>query len=186
MNFKRTWLGIPAILLSGCFQSSLHGPVTEATVTVSPLNEPDNILLSDRSGNIDDLKSEIGGKAYGDLGPWLQTLALGFTELGFDPEASELYLITVSGGQDVDANRDLLQDSTRTRIKGTWHAIATGKQLSQGPNNVTPLTEAVYQLLGDQLATLSGKAAQQQLNQLAKEVLSEDMNGVHAGNREPG
>ena len=55
------------------------------------------------------------------------------------------YLVTVTGGEDIDVNDDGILDPVSTPILGSLHAIVSGRQFAQGNWHVTSVTESIYQ-----------------------------------------
>ncbi|RUM67123.1 MAG: hypothetical protein DSZ05_03225 [Sulfurospirillum sp.] len=89
------------------------------------------------------------------------------------------YLVTVSGGEDIDKNDDQVWDDTPAQVKGVLHAIVTKDALQSGDYKVNILTQAIYAYLKSKqnLSQLSDDALAKQLNQYAQQLISADING---------
>lgn len=89
-----------------------------------------------------------------------------------------LYIIVVSGGEDIDADNNGMIDDTPTPMLGTLHAIASKKQLTDTQWQVNALTEIAYQenkfalILGADANTIS-----KNLNRSSTRLLRQDING---------
>jgi hypothetical protein len=59
-------------------------------------------------------------------------------------EDDQLYIVTVSGGQDIDADDDGVVDTSPIQNMGTLHLAATGGRLKAGDFKVTILSDIVY------------------------------------------
>ncbi len=69
-----------------------------------------------------------------------------------DLNDSELYIITVSGGMDIDADDNMVVDSFPTQNLGTLHAIISGSELKMITPKVNILTEVAYQIVKEDIA----------------------------------
>ena len=81
------------------------------------------------------------------------------------------YLVTATGGNDLDVDSNGRIDADPAEVSGRWHAIMTGRQLKDGGYVVSPLTEALYQMVRDELDSLSNNQLRNRLNQLTRELL---------------
>ncbi len=75
------------------------------------------------------------------------------TIAGLDDNA--LYVITVSGGMDIDADDNMEVDDIPTQNLGTLHAILKGSELKATKPKVNILTEVAYQIVKDDIANAS-------------------------------
>jgi|GEM_PF-4787622 len=101
---------------------ALMGPLANASVKVFRSN---------------DLQSSIEENVTSDSG----VFRLSLDKLHDD----EVVLVTVSGGEDIDANDDGIVDDTPLTNMGTLHAFAKVSDLKQGKVHVSLLSEVVYQ-----------------------------------------
>jgi len=62
---------------------------------------------------------------------------------------NELYIFSVSGGSDIDADDDFAIDAVATENRGTIHAVLTGKEIKEVGFKVNILTEIAYQVTKD-------------------------------------
>lgn len=88
-----------------------------------------------------------------------------------------LYLITVSGGQDIDVDNDGVRDSIPTAVQGEFHALLTHIELSEDGWQVTALTESAYQLASSQFESANAEELQKGLDVIAGFLLSDSLNG---------
>jgi len=146
-----------SLLLSGCFHAQLGGSVAGATLTIAPLESPDNIVI----GPIETWDSQpwidvLGQTAWDEYGGFLQMVLMGIAQpntSALDPD--QLYLVTMNGGQDYDPNSELALSDTPAQVQGSWHAIISGKRIKKGNIKVSALTEALYQQNQGVIGTLS-------------------------------
>ncbi|WP_373033615.1 hypothetical protein, partial [Sulfurovum sp.] len=59
---------------------------------------------------------------------------------------NELYIFSVSGGSDIDANDDFAIDAIATENRGTVHAVLTGREIKDVGFKVNIMTEIAYQV----------------------------------------
>jgi hypothetical protein len=92
---------------------------------------------------------------------------------------SGYYLLTVSGGEDIDRNDDLIWDETPTPVSGGLHAIVTKEELQTGHYKVNIFTQVIYDYLAgvENLAQMSDAKLAQRVDALAKELIKRDVNG---------
>jgi hypothetical protein len=191
MNFttlRLCTLLLSSFVLSGCLDVQLNGAVIDAQVIVTPLREPGNIVVSTTTDNEADglalLASSRGETTSETQARWdnlnglWHMLLMGnahFSTSGFDDNT--LYLVTASGGYDVDVDRDLKLDETPTPVQGDWHAIMTGTQLkSPFDARVSIVTEMAYQAVVNEIDQLSDDQLIDSL-QAAAEQLVRDIDG---------
>ncbi|WP_345969134.1 SBBP repeat-containing protein [Sulfurimonas sp. HSL1-6] len=60
--------------------------------------------------------------------------------------ATQLYLLSIHGGQDIDADDNMAIDQTPTENNGTLRALLFGSRLQEGGYKVNILTEVAYQV----------------------------------------
>ena len=148
-------------LITSTTGQGLLGPLVGAEVKVYALGDRETPIHSDRTTDADTL-SDSG------------TFSIPLTLL----EDDNLYLITVSGGSDIDADDDGIPDESPTENRGTLHLVASGEQLKYREFTVNILTEAVYRKISDTINESTGK---DELNELyihyAGLLLQEDITG---------
>ena len=101
---------------------ALMGPLKNATVNIYKLNDINKSIATVKT-------DELGTFKFNKI----------------DANDSDLLLVAVSGGYDIDANDDGVLDKNPTENKGTIHGFATAKDIKEGKVNVTLLSEIVYQ-----------------------------------------
>ncbi len=139
-----------SLMLSGCFQVQLNGPVGGATVTLALADQPDTILQTVTSKTEAELIDELGETTWAAIPDKLKRQYLGTAE--FDDEQIQdfrLYLVTATGGIDYDFDHDGALDAEPRSVSGSWHAFLKGWQIKRVSTKMNLLTEATYQILGD-------------------------------------
>lgn len=170
-------MGLAAMLslaLGACFHVELNGPVSGATAVITELRTgvvaQDNLTTFDEATSIATFTQEAWD-GYADI---VKLVVLGnfFTdESNF--VKSRFYLVTVTGGRDEDANADGAVDSQSTAVAGTLHAIMKGNQLRSGGYAVSPITEALYQSVKDDVPQLSDSELLSLLAEKTRSILNE-------------
>ncbi len=90
----------------------------------------------------------------------------------------QLYVITVRGGTDLDANDDGIADPSPTPNLGEVHALLTPAQIRSGQAGVTIASEVLYQRVRYFLAAAFPRAdVVQQLDERARAMLGQDLDG---------
>jgi hypothetical protein len=165
---------VSCLLLAGCFQAELAGPVAGASVTVSELRSgkvvQDGIRSEDQAGFIA-RKGQARWDKLNDMGR--------FINLGnffVDPDryrSATLYLVTVSGGSDLDDDGDQKLDPAPKPVQGSWHAILSGADLRGRGSKVSVMTEAAYQSVRGEIDGLTDQQLQQRLDERATAMLKD-------------
>lgn len=159
-------------LLAGCMQAELGGPVPGATVVVTELRSgaiaQDGLLTKDEADYVAE-NSQQDWDELNDLGRFVQLGNFDLTAENFDVDT--LYLVTVSGGFDMDFDGDRKEDPTYTAVQGSWRAIMPGRQLRRGGYMVSPITEALYQSVMDDIDQLSDAELLVKLDQYTQSIL---------------
>ena len=161
-------------LLTGCFKTELASTVAGARVVITELRSGDRIQGGLRSRDFDDYLADESQQSWDELNDLLR-----FAELGnFFPETSRfkrrtLYLLTASGGEDMDADSDGLEDRRYQPVSGRWRAIVQGSQLREGNYLVSVVTEALYQLVKDDIDSLGDSQLLERLDELSAEFLDD-------------
>jgi len=90
----------------------------------------------------------------------------------------ELYLIKISGGEDIDADDDGVLDDTPTPNQGTLHLVAFGKELMAGDFKVNILTDIVYRKISYLLmAGYPNPVIETYIRGYINSLLRDDLNG---------
>jgi len=162
--------------LSGCFQVELLGPVVGADVTIvrltGNLQREQGLKTSSERFH----QTDLGTSRWQSFKPYVRLLHLGTVEINESRyEDNRMYLVTATGGYDMDVNSDKRIDSafTRGRIDGQVHALMTGAQLKLGHSRVSVLTEAFYQALAPNLDSMTSVEIRTRLNEMARKTVSD-------------
>jgi hypothetical protein len=110
------------------------GPIANAYVEVTPLEgaESGSVIYTGYTSSGDKLET-TGLLLLPDL--FKQTLS-----------DDSLYLVSATGGEDVDANDDLIRDAVPTANYGTIHAVVTGREIKANGLKLNIMTEIGYQV----------------------------------------
>ena len=174
---KMIKLGLAALLsltLGACYHVELNGPVSGATVVITELRSgavaQDNLTTADEATGIASFTQETWD-GYADI---VKLVVLGnfFTNKS-NFVKSRYYLVTVTGGRDEDANASGALDSQSVAVAGTLHAIMKGNQLRGGGSAVSPITEALYQSVKDEIPQLSDSELLALLTKKTRVILKE-------------
>jgi hypothetical protein len=161
-------------LLPGCLQIELQGPVAGARVTITPLGGGTPIARDLASSTVQQARQDVGGQKWENINDSGKAAFLGLVEL---PEGDYLdnayYLVTASGGTDMDGNGDGRIDAGGVAVERDLHAIMSGTQLKQPFNRVNMLSEAIYRVLEPNLGELSNIEIGRSLNALARIVVGD-------------
>ena len=162
------------VLAGGCMQAELGGPVPNASIAVTELRSgalaQDGLLAKDEATFV----AENSQQKWDELGDLARFIQLGNFDLEPDNfEPGTLYLVTATGGADMDFDGDRKEDVVYTPVEGTWHAIMPGKQLRRGGYMVSPITEALYQSVKDDIDQLSDEELLAQLDQNTRLILQD-------------
>jgi len=94
-----------------------------------------------------------------------------------------LYLVAVTGGEDVDSDDDLKIDPVATPLNGSLHAVLSGEEIKQS-YKVTVLTEMTYQVISAMIGVESNDTIKGKLDEIAALLIKEDVSGDGIINRE--
>lgn len=133
------------------------GPLAGATVRVSPVNMPEMAIV----------KSTTGSNGQFNL----DTTTI---PAQYD---NTLLLVSVSGGNDIDANDDGVTDATPTPNSGTLNALVLGSDLKKRSISVSVLTEAVYRAVNGQMDAVPQEAVIHSMEEIAYQLLNDDIDG---------
>ncbi len=163
--------------LIGCFHVQISGSVAGATVSFTPLDDPDDVLAVVESWDVAEVQELVSQENWDAFGLFQRLIVLGVLSRPDYPfETDRLYLLTAAGGYDYDTDYDLLMDEVPEEVLGEWHAIMSGRHLQTNAHNVSALTELVYQLVKDELPGLSAGEAEALLDAMASRLVL-DFNG---------
>lgn len=176
-NLRSYWLSILSVMLfilvgcSGGGSSNLAsepvangqallGPLINATVEVFPYDDLETSIYSTTTSDSTELSEAGLFDIPGDL-----------------LSDNTLYLITITGGQDIDANDNGIVDASFTNNKGTLHLLAIGSSLKDGfIANI--LTDIVYHKVAYLLlAKYSQDTIMEEMDLYAGTLLKEDVDG---------
>jgi len=161
-----------ALMLSSCLHLQLGGGIDSATVTVTPLREPTQILQQVASPSQETLRQAFPDGDWEEFSDLVKLVLLG--NIALDQSLftdTELYLVTAAGGLDYDADTDQNFDETSTVVGGQWHAILTGEQLTG--SQVTVLTEIIYRSLQLDLKDMSDAQVFAALDSAAERLVAD-------------
>ncbi len=175
MNRRLTRLLVASLFplaVSGCLHIQLGGAAAESTVIVTPLRDPSNTLQQLQIPSLEETRQADGSERWDARTDLARFVFLGnvFVDRSLYDD-NELYLVTVSGGVDLDADSDNALDEEPAAITGTWHAILSGAQLGAG--RVSPLTEAIYRYLEFNLESLSDLEVRSEMDILASAMVGD-------------
>lgn len=141
---------------------AILGPLVDASVEVYTLSTLDSAPIYTATTSSDDRLDQSG----------LFTIPEDLVD------DNELYLIKVTGGQDIDADDNGSMDDNPTANQGTIHALLTPDQIRGSRFHVSILTELLYQRLYYLLAANYPKeTVLLELNRRAPLVLAVDVDG---------
>lgn len=150
--------GAPAVIGAG-FQPGTHlaalGPLSGASVTVSPWLQRNNVLI---------FSTTSSNGAFN-----LNTSNL---PAEFD---SQLLVVSVSGGDDIDANDDGILDAVPTPNTGTLYALVRGSDLKSRSVAVTLLSEAIFRSVQGQGDTVLQEAIERSMEEIAYQLFDNDL-----------
>ena len=141
---------------------AILGPLVDASVEIYTLSTLDSTPIYTATTSNDDRLDQSG----------LFTIPEDLVD------DNELYLIKVTGGQDIDADDNGSMDDNPTANQGTIHALLTPDQIRGSRFHVSILTELLYQRLYYLLAANYPKeTVLLELNRRAPLVLAADVDG---------
>lgn len=160
------------LLLAGCEQTMVNGPVGDAAVTVVDLRSGEVLTTGEFfTDTLEDAMTTYGEDF--DTFAGLQQLSLvGTSNLNeLEVAADRLYLVSMAGGFDYDASASGTAISAPTQVFGTVHALMTGAQMSAGGHVVGPLSEAAYQWLRPYLDVMTDAEVAAALDEYAEQLV---------------
>jgi len=117
------------------------GPLKGAKVEIFKLNDLNKSILTTITGSYGSFDANLSG---------------------IDDNDSDMVLVSVTGGEDIDANDDGVIDSDPVKNEGTIHGFATVKDLKNGKVHITLLSELVYQYTKQYLSELKNKSIKEE------------------------
>ncbi|MGB6020595.1 MAG: PKD domain-containing protein [Sulfurimonadaceae bacterium] len=141
------------------------GPIRNAQIEIMSLSEADF--------------GQVVYNGYTSSGDTLDTNGLMLLPSTFKASVTDtgLYLISATGGEDVDTDDDLNMDATPTSNFGTIHAIVSGANIKENGLKVNILTELGYQVSKHLLLNAEDAlSALPKLDEAAQALLNTDMN----------
>ncbi len=92
-------------------------------------------------------------------------------------KSEDFYILSVNGGEDIDADDDKVLDATPTQNNGSIRTVLSGDKIKNESFKVNILTEVVYQLTKEMLISDSNTTAlNNMLDEIAKKLIIEDVN----------
>lgn len=167
------------LLLAACFQTSLGGTTGRTALSVAPLRNPSNVLATGNTRGEQYWIRERGQETWDTDHPMVRLLLVGMLppndiDLDLDSiDPAALYLVTASGGEDMDPASEGAISETPEPVQGSWHAIVTGQRLIDGNIQVSALSEALYQQARTRLGELDDDDVLEQLNAAARLVVGD-------------
>jgi hypothetical protein len=155
------------LVLAGCEQVMVQGPVGGSQVTVeelrtnAPLISVPSDTLAAAQGRWVDFDTFNDFTALAVLG-----IAL-LNALSVDEDS--WYLVTAEGGEDYHS----APLGTPSQVQGTLHALMTGRQLAAGGFVVGPLSESAYQWVRPNLSVLNDAQLQVALDEYSQAVVAD-------------
>ena len=152
-----------SVTLTACFHVELRGTVSGATVAITELRTNEMVEDALKAMDEEDFVALRSQELWDELDDLARLVNLGnfFVDTSLYEEDT-LYLVTVTAGEDMDANGDGKEDDSYTPVEGSWHAIVRGSELQRGGYVISPLTEALYQSVKGELAQLDEELGQRQ------------------------
>ncbi|MEH6586954.1 MAG: hypothetical protein V7720_10355 [Halioglobus sp.] len=171
-SLKVTLIVFISMLLAACFQTELGGTVAGATVTIRDLRSGDVVEKGLNSLSLADFIAEKSRQAFDQQSDIGKMINLGNFEVERSLyDGATWYLVTASGGADMDIASDGAVEEPFTEVSGKWHALMTGRQLREGGFMVSSLTEALYQSVRGELDSLDDAQLGSRLNQQSRLIL---------------
>ncbi len=170
---KRIPVLLVPLLLAGCLQVEVNGPVTSAEITITPLRSARSPVAGVETRSLRAV-SEQYAENWSEWNDRTRLALLGVADLDAGELADDkLYLVTAGGGQDQDANGDGRIDNVPRGLARSMHAIMTGAQLRQPLVRVNLLTEAIYQLVAEELDQISNPQVKRRLSEYARKLVGD-------------
>ncbi|MFK8048865.1 MAG: hypothetical protein AB8B81_10565 [Halioglobus sp.] len=176
IKLRSTIATVLFILLSGCLQVELVGPVVGARVFIETLRDGVSVVQGELTAGPQEVSDAIGQELWDSLDAKAKLIMQGGIQVsGSELKNKTFYLVTATGGVDMDFNGDGQEDSNGVPVARPLHAILTGRQLKKGAR-VNLMSEAIYQNIKDEIDDLSDQGLRDLLNERAARVVG-DVNG---------
>ncbi|QOY51973.1 carboxypeptidase-like regulatory domain-containing protein [Candidatus Sulfurimonas baltica] len=133
--------------------NAIMGPLKGATVKIYKLTDLENSIEETLTGNLGAYSVALTGI----------------------PD-TEMLMISISGGQDVDTNDDGILDDTPTTNSGTIRGLAKASDLKSGNVNVTLLSEVLYSYVKHLIGEVHQDDLEQAMNIVSAKLLKENIN----------
>ncbi len=150
-------------------KQGLLGPLSNAEVNIYEANNTDDSLYTTRT---------TGGDS-----PLTAGVIYFPSEVLDALDDDKYYVVSIQGGDDIDANDDGVVDTSATPNGGTIRAIIKGGKLKRDNFKVNILSEAVYQLSKD-ILNQDTSVISQRLENITKRLLLNDIDGDNIINYE--
>ncbi len=173
MGFKQGLVIVASVLLVACKQAQIDGPVAGGIITVEELRSS-TVVVSGES-TFDEALLAPALDDWDEFEPLVKRALLGITLLNTqDFDADTWYLMTVEGGEDYGSEGDIVP----AQVFGGVHALLKGSRLDGQSTTLSPLTEAAYQFVKDDIDGLNDEQLQAVLDELAPQLVGDvDENG---------
>lgn len=176
MDFTRFLPAITLLLMAGCEQAQVAGPLGGATVTVSELRSG-NIVVSNQFTEDEAAAAQRNGDKWNTFNPLQKSWFIGNHYFSGADKASfndnTWYVIEMAGGFDYYATGTFLQEPSPVQVFGSVHAIVSGARLKEANYLVTPVTEAAYQYVKDFAGLLTNTQLEETLDAVATELVGD-------------
>jgi len=155
-----------AYVVTGMKRRVENGPIAGADVSIIRIEEAEesnpNIVFTTKTTDKEDIFEsgmiELSDAAKGRI------------------DIDAYYLVSASGGYDIDRDDDMHRDMEPTKNNGTIHAIIKGEDLILMPFRVNILTEAIYQVSGDVIGgNYDKEALERKLDDAAQRLITQKL-----------
>ncbi len=163
------FITVVLLLLSGCGGTNESSSISPSIETYEINTSTNNALMGPLKGaivnvySLDDFNNSIESTQTGTLGSFTLSLA--------NLPDTQLLLVSISGGVDVDANDDGILDATPTINKGTIRALATASDLKNGRVNVSLLSEVVCKYVEHLFGNIDQADLEQAMNAVSAKLM---------------
>ncbi len=141
---------------------AILGPISEGNYKIYDIGDLTTVIATGTTS---------GGTNISEIG-LIDTGSMTFTD-------TQAYLVTITGGEDVDVNDDSVLDTPASPLRGTIHAVLSGATLNGSEVwKVTVLSEFAYQNI--KLLLANGSSSTEilaALDEVATELINADISG---------
>ena len=158
-----------AFIFIGCSDGGGGSETTTNTTTYSIDSSSNNALMGPLKNatvnvyKLTDLNASVETTQTNDLGSFSLSLS-GIPD-------TEMLIVAVSGGKDIDANDDGIVDNTPTINKGTIRGIAKASDLKNGNVNITLLSEVLYKYVEHLIGNVHQDDLEQAMDTVSTKLL---------------